>query len=100
MYIEYCYGPKWPYLIYIAYIGLFGTGICRFVQVLYLGSAANARGRRQAAGTGRAGRADEQARAAGVGARSAGRGRAGRAAWAWPGALAGPVGGSCSQFGF
>ena len=45
-------------------------------------SAANARGRRQAAGTGRAGRADEQARAAGVGARSAGRGRAGRWAWA------------------
>ena len=39
MYIEYCYGPKWPYLIYIAYIGLFGTGICRFVQVLYLGRA-------------------------------------------------------------
>ena len=39
MYIEYCYGPKWPYLIYIAYIGLFGTSICRFVQVLYLGRA-------------------------------------------------------------
>ena len=39
MYIEYCYGPKWPYLIYIAHIGLFGTGICRFVQVLYLGRA-------------------------------------------------------------
>ena len=39
MYIEYCYGPKWPYLIYIAYIGLFGTGICRFIQVLYLGRA-------------------------------------------------------------
>ena len=39
MYIEYCYGPKWPYLIYIAYIGLFGKGICRFVQVLYLGIA-------------------------------------------------------------
>ena len=39
MYIEYCYGPKWPYLIYIAYIGLFGTGICRFIQVLYLGIA-------------------------------------------------------------
>ena len=39
MYIEYCYGPKWLYLIYIAYIGLFGTGICRFVQVLYLGRA-------------------------------------------------------------
>ena len=39
MYIEYSYGPKWPYLIYIAYIGLFGTGICRFVQVLYLGRA-------------------------------------------------------------
>ena len=39
MYIEYCYGPKWPYLIYIAYIGFFGTGICRFVQVLYLGRA-------------------------------------------------------------
>ena len=29
MYIEYCYGPKWPYWIYIAYIGLFGTGLCR-----------------------------------------------------------------------
>ena len=28
-----------PYLIYIANIGLFGTGICRFVQVLYLGRA-------------------------------------------------------------
>ena len=39
MYIEYCYGPKWPYLIYIAYIGLFGTGICMFIQVLYLGRA-------------------------------------------------------------
>ena len=39
MYIEYCYGPKWPYLIYVAYIGLFGTGICRSVQVLYLGRA-------------------------------------------------------------
>ena len=39
MYIEYCYGPKWPYLIYIACIGLFGIGICRFVQVLYLGRA-------------------------------------------------------------
>ena len=39
MYIEYYYGPKWPYLIYIAYIGLFGTGICRFIQVLYLGRA-------------------------------------------------------------
>ena len=39
MYIEYCYGPKWPYLIYIAYIGLFGTGICRLIQVLYLGRA-------------------------------------------------------------
>ena len=39
MYIEYCYGPKWPYLIYIAYIGLFGTGIYRFIQVLYLGRA-------------------------------------------------------------
>ena len=25
--------------IYIAYIGLFGTGICRFIQVLYLGRA-------------------------------------------------------------
>ena len=30
MYIEYCYGPKWPYWIYIAYIGLFGTSICRY----------------------------------------------------------------------
>ena len=30
MYVEYCYGPKWPYWIYIAYIGLFGTGICRY----------------------------------------------------------------------
>ena len=26
MYVEYCYGHKWPYWIYIAYIGLFGTG--------------------------------------------------------------------------
>ena len=25
--------------IYIAYIGLFGTGKCRFIQVLYLGRA-------------------------------------------------------------
>ena len=39
MYAEYSYGPKWPYWIYIAYIGLFGTGICRFIQVLYLGRA-------------------------------------------------------------
>ena len=39
MYVEYSYGPKWPYWIYIAYIGLFGTGICRFIQVLYLGRA-------------------------------------------------------------
>ena len=30
MYVEYCYGPKWPYWIYIAYIVLFGTGICRY----------------------------------------------------------------------
>ena len=30
IFIEYCYGPKWPYWIYIAYIGLFGTGICRY----------------------------------------------------------------------
>ena len=30
MYVEYCYGPKWPYWIYIAYIGLFGTSICRY----------------------------------------------------------------------
>ena len=30
MYVEYRYGPKWPYWIYIAYIGLFGIGICRF----------------------------------------------------------------------
>ena len=39
MYVEYSYGPKWPYWIYIAYIGLFETGICRFIQVLYLGRA-------------------------------------------------------------
>ena len=39
MYVEYSYGPKWPYWIYIAYIGLFWTGICRFIQVLYLGRA-------------------------------------------------------------
>ena len=39
MYVEYSYGPKWPYWIYIAYIGLFGTGICRFILVLYLGRA-------------------------------------------------------------
>ena len=36
MHIEYCYGPKWPcwiYIyIYIAYIGLFGTGKCRFFK--------------------------------------------------------------------
>ena len=35
-------GPRgrfYPYLIYIAYIGLFGTYICRFIQVLYLGRA-------------------------------------------------------------
>ena len=38
MYVEYCYGPKLPYWIYIlhildiyiAHIGLFGTGICRY----------------------------------------------------------------------
>ena len=33
MYIEYSYGPKWPYyhvIGYIAYIGLFGTGKCRY----------------------------------------------------------------------
>ena len=30
MYVEYCYGPKWPYWICIAYIGLFGTGKYRF----------------------------------------------------------------------
>ena len=36
MYIEYCYGPKWPYWIYIAYIGLVGTG---FIQVFHLGRA-------------------------------------------------------------
>ena len=39
MYVEYSYGPKWPYWIYIAYIGLFGTGICRFILVLYFGRA-------------------------------------------------------------
>ena len=39
MHIENCYGPKWPYGIYIAYIGLFGTGKCRLIQVLYLGRA-------------------------------------------------------------
>ena len=33
------YGPKWPYWMYIAYIGLFVTGNCRFIQVLYLGRA-------------------------------------------------------------
>ena len=33
------YGPKWPCWIYIAYIGLFGTGKCRFIQVMYLGRA-------------------------------------------------------------
>ena len=30
MYVEYCNGPQWPYWIYIVYIGLFGTGICRY----------------------------------------------------------------------
>ena len=39
MYVEYSYGPKWPYWIYIAYIGLFGIGICRFILVLYLSRA-------------------------------------------------------------
>ena len=33
------YGPKWPYWICIAYIEMFGTGQCRFIQVLYLGRA-------------------------------------------------------------
>ena len=42
---------------------------------------------------------------AGLGVLGAGLGVQGaqavrRAAWAWPGALAGPIGGSCSQFGF
>ena len=37
MYIEYCYGPKWPYLIYIAYIGLFGTGKCRLYTSIVFG---------------------------------------------------------------
>ena len=43
MYMEYCYGPKRPDYscdwIYIAYIGLFGTGYAGFIQVLYLGRA-------------------------------------------------------------
>ena len=39
MYIEYCYGPKWPYLIYIAYIGLLGQVNAGYIQVLYLGRA-------------------------------------------------------------
>ena len=30
MYVEYCYGPKWPYWIYSAYIRLFRTGICKY----------------------------------------------------------------------
>ena len=30
MYIGTVCGPKWPYWIYILYIGLFGTGIYRY----------------------------------------------------------------------
>ena len=33
MYVEYSYGPKWPYWIYIAYIGLLGqvyAGLYKF----------------------------------------------------------------------
>ena len=37
MCIEYCYGPKWPYLIYIVYIGLFGTGKCRLYTSIVFG---------------------------------------------------------------
>ena len=32
-------GPKWPYWIYILHILLIGTGLYRFIQVLYLGRA-------------------------------------------------------------
>ena len=67
-----------------------------------------------ARGTGRRARrarsaADEQAQARAAGERAAGvraagaqatRRAAAGAAWAWPGALAGLVWGSCSQFGF
>ena len=35
---------KWPYWIYIAYIRLFGTGKCRFIQVLYLGKSSPYKG--------------------------------------------------------
>ena len=31
MYIEYCLWAKWPLWIYIAYIGLFGTGYAGIV---------------------------------------------------------------------
>ena len=40
MYIEYCLWAQVAVLdIYIAYIGLFGTGYAGFIQVLYLGGA-------------------------------------------------------------
>ena len=36
MYVEYCYEPKWSYWIYIAYIRLFETGICRYCFLVEL----------------------------------------------------------------
>ena len=69
--------------------------------------ASAAGGRERSGAQGRAERSERARQAAGSRHRARGacgragaRGRRGRAAWAWPGALAGPVGGSCSQFGF
>ena len=36
MYVEYCYGPKWPYWIYIC---IYLTVWDRYMQVLFLGRA-------------------------------------------------------------
>ena len=36
MYVEYCYGPKWPYWIYIC---IYWTVWDRYMQVLFLGRA-------------------------------------------------------------
>ena len=37
MYIEYCLWAQVAYWIYIAYIGLFGTGKCRFYTSIVFG---------------------------------------------------------------
>ena len=37
MYIEYCLWAQLAVLIYIAYIGLFGTGKCRFYTSIVFG---------------------------------------------------------------